>query len=94
MTPGINERQILTKHIPCKCKFKFDGSKCHSIQRWNKDKCLCGKTFCVRKKYIQNPAICTCENDKYYGIYTDNSVIICDEIKSAVDTVSTNVNIF
>ena len=50
MTTGINERQILTKHIPCKCKFKFDGSKCHSIQRWNKDKCLCGKTFCVRKK--------------------------------------------
>ena len=28
---GINEWQILTKHISSKCKSKFDSSKCHSV---------------------------------------------------------------
>ena len=65
MTTGINKPQILTKHILCKCKSKFDGSKCHSIQNWNKEKCLCGKTLYVLKIYIWNPATCACENDKY-----------------------------
>ena len=27
---GINESKILTKHIPRKCKCKFDGKKCNS----------------------------------------------------------------
>ena len=36
---GINKSKILTKHISCECKFKFDGRKCHLNQKWNNDKC-------------------------------------------------------
>ena len=25
---GINESKTLTKHVSCKCKYKFDGRKC------------------------------------------------------------------
>ena len=39
MITGINESKILTKHISCKCKCKFDGRKCNSGQWWNNDKC-------------------------------------------------------
>ena len=30
MITGINESKILTKHISCKCKCKFDDRKCNS----------------------------------------------------------------
>ena len=36
--------------------------------------------MCIQKTYIWNPAICSCENDKYVGSIIDNSVITCDEI--------------
>ena len=32
---GINDSKIVTKHISCKCKFKFDSKKCSSNQKWN-----------------------------------------------------------
>ena len=32
-----NESRTLTKHISYNCKCKFDGSKCNSIQKWNKE---------------------------------------------------------
>ena len=32
MIAVINESEILTKHISCKCKCKFDGTKCKSNQ--------------------------------------------------------------
>ena len=35
----INKSKILTKHISCECKYKFDGRKCNSNQKWNNDKC-------------------------------------------------------
>ena len=38
---GINKSKILTKHISCECKCKFDGGKCNSNQKWNNDKCRC-----------------------------------------------------
>ena len=34
-----NESKMLTKDISFKCKCKFDGKKCNSNQKWNKDKC-------------------------------------------------------
>ena len=34
-----NESKILTKHISCECKCKFDGTKCNSNRKWNNDKC-------------------------------------------------------
>ena len=39
MITGINESNILTKDISCKCKCRFDGKKCKSDQWWNNDKC-------------------------------------------------------
>ena len=41
MITGLNELKILTKHISCECKCQFDGRKCNSNQKWNKDKCWC-----------------------------------------------------
>ena len=35
---GINESNVLTKFISCKCKCKSDGRKCSSNQKWNNDK--------------------------------------------------------
>ena len=61
MITGINESKTLTKHISCECKFKFDGRKCNSNQKWNNDKrrCECKnpEKHCVcEKDYICNPA--------------------------------------
>ena len=39
MITRINESKTLTKHISCKCKYKFEGRKCNSDQWWNNDKC-------------------------------------------------------
>ena len=39
MITGLNESKTLTKHISCKCKCKFDETKCNSNQQWNNDKC-------------------------------------------------------
>ena len=30
---GINELKILTEHVSCECKCKFDGRKCNSNQK-------------------------------------------------------------
>ena len=32
MIAGINESKILTKHISCKCKYRFDEKECNSEQ--------------------------------------------------------------
>ena len=37
MITGINESK--TKHVSCKCKCKFDETKCKSNQWWNNNKC-------------------------------------------------------
>ena len=39
MIIGINESKILTKHISCECKCKFDARKCNSNKKPNNDKC-------------------------------------------------------
>ena len=41
MITGINESHILTKHISCECKCKFEVRKFNSNQKWNNDKCRC-----------------------------------------------------
>ena len=38
----INEPKILAKDISCECKYKFDGRKFNSNQKWNNDKFRCG----------------------------------------------------
>ena len=40
MITGKNLSKILTKDIPCECKCKFDGRKCNSDQKWNKNQFL------------------------------------------------------
>ena len=32
---GVNESKALTKHMPCKCKLRFDERKCNSDQQSN-----------------------------------------------------------
>ena len=34
-----NESKTIAKHFLCEWKFKFDGRKCKSNQKWNNDKC-------------------------------------------------------
>ena len=37
MITGVNESKTLTKHISCKCEYKFDNRKCKSNQRRNEN---------------------------------------------------------
>ena len=98
MITEINESKTLAKHISCKCKCKFDGSKFNSNQKWNNDKCRCEckKHNICEKDYIWNPASCSCKNGRYLANIMDDSVIMCDEIVELYDeeakTVSTNLN--
>ena len=48
--------------------------------------------ICVQKNYIWNTATCNCENSKYVGSVTDNSIIRCDEIIEEIKTIQTNFN--
>ena len=56
MVTGINESKTLSKHISCKCKCKFNGTKCNSNQIWNNDKslweCKNQKKHCVSKERL------------------------------------------
>ena len=54
---GINELKTLTKLISCKCRCKFDGTKCNSNQMWNNNSCWCEckKHHICEKDYIWNP---------------------------------------
>ena len=38
MITVIDQSKMLTKHLSCECKCKFDGRKCNSSQWWNNDK--------------------------------------------------------
>ena len=39
----INKSKTLTNHISPEYKYKFDGKKCNSNQKWNNYKCWCDK---------------------------------------------------
>ena len=82
MITGTNESKTLTKHISYECKFKFDGRKCNSNQKWNNVKCWCKciKHLIYGKDHIWNPAACSCKNSNYLASIIDNSVIKYDEI--------------
>ena len=45
----------------------------------------------MQKNYSWNPSTCICENGKSLKSIVDTSVIVCDEIINATDSVSTNV---
>ena len=48
---GIEVLKKLTKYTSCKCKSKFDGTKCSSNQNWNNKKnwCECKKHHICEK---------------------------------------------
>ena len=94
MITGINESNILTKHISCKCKSKFTGRKCNSNQKRNNDKvwCECKKDHSCERDYIWNSAACTCKNGKYLASFIDDSVIWCDEVIEETKTIPTSFN--
>ena len=56
------------------------------------DKCQCdGKKYCkCEGDYSWNPSTCICKNGRFLSI-TDTSVIVCDKIINATDSVSTDV---
>ena len=41
MIAGKIESNILSKEILFQCKYKFDGRKCNSNQKWKNDTCWC-----------------------------------------------------
>ena len=58
-------------------EFKFDGRKGNLNQMWNNGKCQCecknpNEHNSCKKDYLQNPATCSCENDKYVRGITDD----------------------
>ena len=62
----------------------------------NNDKCLCDcknpkAHIACKKGYIWNPATCSCEDFEYLASIAEDSVITCDEIINAADSISTNV---
>ena len=79
----------MTKHIPCHCKCKFNGTACNSDQKlYNKWEC---KNYRICKKdYIWTSAW-TCENSKYLESIAETSVITCDEILAVTNIVSTKI---
>ena len=79
---GINESKILTKHILCECKCRFEGGECNSDQWWINDKCLCAckKRHICEEDYVWNPVTCNCENGKYLASIMDDSAIIYYEV--------------
>ena len=77
-----------TKHIEChensKCKCRLDSGVCNNKQRWNKDKCRCGRKELINKGicdkgFIWNPSNCKCECDKSCGVreYLDHKNCKC-----------------
>ena len=87
--------KILAKRISYECKCKFDGRKCILNRRWNNDKCQyeCKNPReynAQERKIIWNPTTCSCENVEYLTSTIDDSVIMCDEIVNAADSVSKN----
>ena len=41
MITNKNEAKLMTKHISCDCKCKFNSTTCNSNQKWNNETCQC-----------------------------------------------------
>ena len=64
------------------------------IKKWNDNTCRCEykKTSYMWKRFIWNPAACSCKNGKYLASITEDSVITCDEMIEETKTIATNFN--
>ena len=47
------------------------------------------KKIVSRKSYFWNPATCSCENARYTGSITDDSLIACDEVTETTKSILT-----
>ena len=74
MITGINGSKILTKHVSCECKCKFDDRKCNSNQKWNNNKVRCSIKIIII----------------YARSMIDNLVATCDEIIEKTKTITKN----
>ena len=70
MTRNKNEDKVMTEHVSCDCKCKFNSKICNSNQKWNSKTCKCeGKNYRTCKKgYSQNRSTCICENNNHITI--------------------------
>ena len=93
MITRIHEAEPLVKHISCDCKCKFNSTTYNSNQKWSKHtcQCECKKYQTCKKDSNWNPSTCISENSKFLKSIGDTSVIVCDEIINATDSVSKNV---
>ena len=85
---GLNESEILTKHISYECECKFHGTKSNSNLTWNNNKCRCECKNIGWKILYWIPSTCSCKND--LASIIDDSVITCEEIIKTTKTVPTN----
>ena len=87
MITGINESEILAKRISSQCKFKLDGTKFNSNQRWNNEeyRCECKKRYVCGRDYAWNPVTYNCENGKYLASILNMSTSTSDEIIDSYD---------
>ena len=81
----------MKKHISWDCNCKFNSTTCNLNQKWNNKTCQCEcKNYRTCKKdYSWNPSICICEYSKHLKSIADTSVIMCVEVISVMDIVST-----
>ena len=89
MITGTNELKILTKHISCKCKCRFDVIQINGGIMINVYESV--KNAMYVKKIVWNPATYNCENVKYLPSIIDDSVIICDEVIESYDEEIKNI---
>ena len=82
MITEINQSKVLTRHISCESKPRFDERNCNSDQWWNTDLCWCEckKSHVYNKDYVWNLATCNYENGKYLVSFMDALATICEEI--------------
>ena len=81
----------MKKQLSWDCNWKFNSTTCRLNQKWNNKMCQCEcKNYRTCKKdYSWNPGICICEYSKYLKSISDTSVIMCVEVISVMDIVST-----
>ena len=88
-----NKAKVMTEHISCDCKWKFNSTTCNSKQNWNNKTCQCEcKNYRQCKKdYSWNSSTCICENGKCLNSIADASVTECDEVIIVMDIVLTKI---
>ena len=93
MTTNKDEAKVMTEHISCDCKCKFNSTTCNSKQKWNNETCPCEcKNYHkCEKDYSLNPSRCTCEYSKYLKNVADTSVTQGDKIVIVMNNLSTKI---